>query len=215
MYWAIRAYHESLCHDRNSFITLTYADAPPKIEKEHLQNFFKRLRKASDRPIRYIACGEYGEETRRPHYHALIFGEDFLGGSYDIDNQLYSNPWLEKAWGHGITSVGTFTMQSACYVAGYVQKKANDPDTFNLMSRRPPIGKQWLERYWPELATRGYTVINGSKMPIPPVYYQWKEEELADIREKNRENIPALTESQYKAREINQFGKKQLTDHKL
>jgi hypothetical protein len=27
--------------------------------------------------VRFFHCGEYGDLTRRPHYHALIFGYDF------------------------------------------------------------------------------------------------------------------------------------------
>lgn len=44
---------------------------------EHLQKFFKRLRKKFGEGIRYFACGEYGSKNGRPHYHALLFNFDF------------------------------------------------------------------------------------------------------------------------------------------
>jgi hypothetical protein len=38
----------------------------------------KRLRKKiQPLKIRFFHCGEYGDKTRRPHYHALIFGYGF------------------------------------------------------------------------------------------------------------------------------------------
>jgi hypothetical protein len=41
----------------------------------HFQKFMKRLRdRIKPLKIRFFHCGEYGDKTRRPHYHALIFG---------------------------------------------------------------------------------------------------------------------------------------------
>jgi hypothetical protein len=34
-------------------------------------------KKISPLKIRFFHCGEYGDKTRRPHYHALIFGYGF------------------------------------------------------------------------------------------------------------------------------------------
>jgi len=49
--------------------------------KRDVQLFVKRLRKDQDArglaKIRYYLVGEYGDQTKRPHYHAAIFGEDF------------------------------------------------------------------------------------------------------------------------------------------
>ena len=67
------------------FITLTYnPEHLPKNEygyetlrKSDLQLFFKRLRSLLDNQsiphsLRYLACGEYGSKTKRPHYHLLL-----------------------------------------------------------------------------------------------------------------------------------------------
>lgn len=81
-----------------TFITLTYDDAHlptsvyhPKngeiyesevgtLDPWELQKFFKRLRrnffKRYGRQLRFAACGEYGEDNARPHYHLIIFGAD-------------------------------------------------------------------------------------------------------------------------------------------
>ncbi|AXL15129.1 replication initiator protein [Microviridae sp.] len=169
--WATRIYHESRLHERNCFITLTYETPPPSLHIDHVQTFLKRLRK--NIKLRYFLCGEYGEKTHRPHYHAVLFGTDLRGGEYDIDGRMYGSPLLDTTWGHGFASVGTLTMSSACYVAGYVQKKLDDPDTFTTMSRRPPIGYHWALHNQEMLQRREKVVIEGRELPIPKAYLEW------------------------------------------
>lgn len=186
--WSIRAYHEAQEHEHNCFITLTYSDthipADGLIDKRHLQLFFKRLRKAvNPTRLRYIACGEYGDVTYRPHYHALLFGLDFLDyRRIQIGETLYTHPTLEKAWGKGQVVIGNLNMSSICYTCGYVQKKITDTDTFSLMSRRPAIGKNWLDKNLEDLVRTGVTVIEGREYPIPPRYFTWYEKELQHVK---------------------------------
>jgi hypothetical protein len=150
--WALRCYHESQLHEDNSFITLTYAPEhlpeDHSIHKEALQDFFKKLRYELDvlygksptgeyyangnpkyrpnKPIRYFACGEYGESNNRPHYHAIIFGFDFPDKQLHTkqnDNLLFKSELLQKCWPYGFSLIGNVTFQSAAYVARYVMKK--------------------------------------------------------------------------------------------
>lgn len=128
--WAVRAMHESMSHEQNSFITLTYDNehlpTDLGLHHDHFQKFMKRLRKALPNAIRYLMCGEYGEERSRPHYHALLFGTDF---SHDkviwktYPSKLYRSPTLEKAWTYGHSSIGEVNYTTANYVAGYIRKK--------------------------------------------------------------------------------------------
>ena len=88
--WADRCMLESQYHDENYFLTLTYDDdhVPRSgyydeetgewfdtftLRKKDLQKFHKDLRKklyGSDKgEFRFFACGEYGDQTFRPHYH--------------------------------------------------------------------------------------------------------------------------------------------------
>jgi len=213
--WSIRAYHESTLHERNSFLTLTYDDEhlPPdgKIVKKDLQDFFKRFRKHyPPGAIRYIACGEYGDITRRPHYHAIIFGKDWLEEKVTINENLYTAESLSKIWGLGMVSIAPVTMASICYVCGYVTKKINDPDTFNLMSRRPGIGAQFLEKYKEDLLRTSSVTIDGREYPIPKRYLLWDETSFANIkmerrkyaREKTKEDPMDRARAQ-RSREIN------------
>ena len=204
--WAQRCMNESKYHEKNCFITLTYDNEHlpenSSLIKKDLQDFFKRLRKylstkeAGDSKIKYYACGEYGGNTDRPHYHALIFGYDFEDKEIRVNKhgqQRHHSETLVKIWQKGsIVDVGTVTFDSANYVAGYIHKKifGKDADSyygnrlpeFNLMSKG--IGKQYYEEYKEEMFPSGYCVINGVKTN-PPKYYQKlfkgnnKENELA------------------------------------
>lgn len=204
--WTVRMYHESTQHERNCFVTLTYQNAPPRINKRDLQLFFKRLRRSVGR-LRYFACGEYGSVTRRPHYHAVIFGEDFRNGEYAINDTLYGNPWLQHAWGHGLVSIGELTVESCAYVAGYCTKKVGDADTFNIMSRRPGIGRGWLSRYKDDIVRTGCVVINGNEYQIPSAYLRFEEESLSAVKEKRRDYFNSLSIEEKWQRRISLRGK--------
>lgn len=151
-------------HERNSFITLTY-------DREHLPHdqslnmdewisFRKALRKRIG-SFRYYQAGEYGEGNR-PHYHAIIFGEDFSKDRYSVGRSgkqtLYSSPRLEAAWKRGYVSIGEVTPASAAYVAKYALKKIDDPvgvDPSEFVERYgrwdKATGEFWTVR--PEFAT--------------------------------------------------------------
>lgn len=188
--WAIRAYHEASLFDRNCFATFTYADPPPpRIDKKHLQDFFKRARHTYN--FRYMACGEYGEQTHRPHYHALIFGEDFLDEKLTISDALYTSKKLENIWGFGHIALAELNMATCCYVAGYVNKKIGDEDTFPL--RSVGLGKGWLEKYSDEIRRNGFVVIEGKKIPVPKRYLVWKEEELNDVKKERARMFKRMT----------------------
>ena len=176
--------HEAAMHEKNCFVTLTYSDQElprdGKINKHHIQTFIKRLRYHED--VRYFVTGEYGEQTARPHYHAILFGIDFLGGSYAIDHQLYGSPILDCLWDRGNCAIGEVSFGSALYTAGYVQKKIHDRDTFALMSRKPPLGRDWAEKNMAELQRTGQVVIDGRVFPIPSRYFDWFPQELDHIK---------------------------------
>lgn len=91
------------------FITLTYnPEHLPKNEhgyetlrKLDLQLFFKRLRSLLDNQsiphsLRYLACGEYGSKTKRPHYHLLLWGFP-IAHFKDI---FKVQSFIQKAWSY-------------------------------------------------------------------------------------------------------------------
>lgn len=198
--WALRCQLELNDHEHAAFATLTYEDAPPTLVKRDLQLFLKRLRADATRraaigPLRYFACGEYGEKNKRPHYHAILFGLSPV----ETDR-------VRKKWGLGHIQLGDVNAKSIAYVAGYTAKKLEhagvkhervDPTTgevytwqppFTEMSRRPGIGASARRHInsW-----RLFAVNNGYKMPVPRYFHEaWKataspEEKLKLLEEKH------------------------------
>jgi len=200
--WAARCMHEASLYEFNSFLTLTYDPAhipdDSGVNVRHLQLFFKRLRKDNDgfqvavngrRPIRYFACGEYGENTLRPHYHVLLFNFAFVDQRpFGRDN--FVSPLLEDTWRLGHCVVAPLTPASAAYVTKYSLKKVvgsgaarvrgGRAPEFAVMSRNPGIGAWWLEKYYTDVFPRDHLVVGGRARPVPRYYFQ-KHAELDPI----------------------------------
>lgn len=195
--WAIRCVHEAQMHQDNCFITLTYNDAHlpilanggPTLVKRDFQLFMKRLRKKYGHKIRYYQCGEYGEKTQRPHYHACLFGHDFKDKvlwKREKGVPLYVSAELVELWSSqgisiGFSTIGSVTFQSAAYVARYIMKKitgnsavdhyrGRQPE-YTTMSRRPGIAKAWFEKYHHTDVAHDDTIILNGKAMRPPKYY--------------------------------------------
>lgn len=118
-----RQVFESLQHDFNSFVTLTYSpDNVPEsgsLNPYDLQLWIKRLRaRCHPRKFRYYAVGEYGERTFRPHYHLSVFG---LSSFSDIGGKSFEAV-VRDTWGLGHTLTAEFNSATANYCAGYVTK---------------------------------------------------------------------------------------------
>lgn len=121
--WAMRCVHESKLYTYNSFITLTYNNeslpANGSLDKTHYQKFMKRFRKQHPKKtIRFYMCGEYGDQTLRPHYHAIIFNHHFDDRKHHNTikgNKLYKSDILQETWGKGHCLIGDVTFESAAY----------------------------------------------------------------------------------------------------
>jgi len=186
--------HQAQGHERNCFITLTYSDAnlPPNNSLNHrdFQLFVKRTRKKID--LTYYMCGEYGEETERPHYHACIFNYDYPDRKYlkksAAGAKIYTSDELEKTWGLGNISVQDLNNQTASYCTRYIMQKALgenaetayqviDPETGEITQRKPPynamskgLGRAWLLKYGADVYTHDVVISRGQERR-PPKYY--------------------------------------------
>jgi hypothetical protein len=220
--WAVRCMHEASMHESNCFVNLTYAEAPRGLVPRDLQRFWKRLRRSlGGQRISYFACGEYGERSGRPHYHACVFGywpDDAVvhsGGQHP----LYRSAKLERIWGHGHCPFGTVTFESASYVAGYIAKKVIgpaaeayyqaeviDPETgeillqpvepeFSRVSRNPAIGLRWLQKYGDSDAWRRDEVVARGAVTRVPKYYDRKVAELHSAEQLRRRKLRRISRS--------------------
>lgn len=152
---------------------------------------FRAENKYENTRIGVFCAGEYGEETRRPHWHALLFNWRPSDGVYSYTNKngddCYESETLTRLWGKGHAEFGSVTFKSAGYVARYAAKKIvhspngklREADThewqpISKKSSKHAIGKRWLEKNWPDVFNRGELVLkDGSLTSIPRYYEKW------------------------------------------
>ncbi len=189
--WAMRCMHEASLHEENCFVTLTYRDEmlpeDGSLVKRDFQKFMKRLRARNDgRRIRFYHVGEYGERSRRPHYHCLLFGFDFVDKvhwTYRNGNEVWISKELEEVWPLGFSEIGSVTFESAAYCARYIVDKFKHKDAelvkahyggrepeYSTMSRRPGIGREWFEKFRCEVYANDSVIVRGREVR-PPKYY--------------------------------------------
>lgn len=206
--WALRCQHESKMHQYSYFITLTY-------DEKHLpdgnslcyadfQSFMKKLRhwtgifdwrtrkQWESTKVRFFMCGEYGE-TKRPHYHALIYNFPIPDLKFfritEKGSIIYTSELVSWLWNNrGFITVGFVEYASAAYVAQYCIKKMGsdaidymitDIETGEViqreremvqMSRNPGIGSTWYEKYKKQVFPVDRCVVNGNQVRVPKYY---------------------------------------------
>lgn len=121
-----------------------------------------------DAKIRYYLCGEYGETTLRPHYHALFFFNSEFTSSH-------IGEIIRSCWQFGRTDFSFVASSNASYVAGYVNSLSNLPQVllhkrirpFAIYSKQPFIGslshssKEIKEIFF--AASPTFTILNHKK----------------------------------------------------
>lgn len=216
--WANRGYLESKLHKQNFFITLTYDDEHMftneyvetsegityannglwngTLVSKDLQDFIKRLRRHMEyhyqnTDISYMACGEYGEQNLRPHYHLIMFNLNLPAESFYnsriINNECYwQNKIIEKCWNKGISNISDASWNNIAYTARYITKKINGKGSedeyaqrgqikeFLRVSKNPAIGKRYYELYKNKIYKNDEITIknkNGVIKSKPPKYF--------------------------------------------
>lgn len=210
--WANRCMLELQYHESSYFVTLTYDDAhvprsyyaDPEtgeaftsltLAKRDFQLFMKRLRKHFNQShIRFFMAGEYGSNTFRPHYHAILFGlklaDLVLYKKSPQGFSYYTSESLQKCWSDkdgnpiGYAVVAEVTWETCAYTARYVMKKLNGKEAkfysdfniqpeFTLMSRKPGIARQYYDDH-PDLYKKEYINVSTEKGGLkfkPPRYF--------------------------------------------
>ena len=214
--WAIRCTLESLEHERNCVVNLTYrpADMPADggLVPKDLTDFLKRLRYYTGAQFRYFAVGEYGEggPGDHPHYHILIFGFDFPDKTEwknsPKGNLQYRSEVLEKAWKKGFSTVGAMSWDTAQYVAGYVMKKITGEmaeghyggleQEFIRVSRMPGLGMSWYEKNKDRMYESDNILLGDREFLVPKKFDDRTREEDPELwklvcskRQERREEV--------------------------
>lgn len=189
-------------HKHNCFLTLTYDDnhLPEygQLVKSDLQKFFKRLRHHGK--FSYVACGEYGDLRRRPHFHVALFGMDFSADRIEYGegvkgDLIYVSPTVAKIWDMSVFpqghTIGSLTFESAAYIARYITKRVSGigasrlplakiddelimPNPEFLCSSKG-IGSSWFDSFFRSDVLPHGRVITAQGTPAPiPRYYKDK-----------------------------------------
>lgn len=214
--WANRGYLESLRNNNNYFVTLTYDDEHMKIldeittsenityvnggdwngclEPEELTKFIKRFRKGINNKygiekIKYMACGEYGGKTQRPHYHLILFNcplptETFYNSRIQNKNIYWQNKVIEKYWDKGISNITEASWNTIAYVARYITKKINGKYSEDHYAQNGQIkeffrvskgvGREYYEANKDKIYSTDEIIVknkNGHNRTKPPKYF--------------------------------------------
>lgn len=193
--WANRGYLESKLHKESWFLTLTYNDESlpqnNSLNKKDLTLFIKRLRKRTKQKISYMACGEYGEEGQRPHYHIILFGlhlePDDLYNCKILNHENYwESKTIDKCWivpkddetrkpysNMGFGRITPCTWNTINYTARYITKKVYGKKAeeyygdripeYMVTSRKPAIGRNYYEQNKDKIYNNDSIIIKNTK----------------------------------------------------
>ncbi|MCT3639124.1 hypothetical protein HZR07_00710 [Elizabethkingia anophelis] len=174
--WFARLTEQLKVSDTAYFVTLTYDDMSlpfspnglMTLDYRDFQLFMKRARKLQKKKISYFLVGEYGSQTHRPHYHAIVF---------DVEN---ISQFLNE-WRMGHTHAGTVTHKSIYYTLKYCTKSITEGDRDldddrksekALMSKA--LGLSYLTNaiinYYKDDVSRSFSLLGGTTIGLPRYY---------------------------------------------
>lgn len=193
---AIRCIHEARMHENSIFLTLTYREEDlksPYLNYLDFELFMKSLREERTRNlvtkeaihaarVPFMVTGEYGEKTRRPHWHVLLFNYSPANSrhlrSTPRGDRIYTSEQITDLWPHGMHEYGAVTIESAGYTARYGAKALGEKDPLfkplHNTSKKYVLGKSWIEKYYQHAFDNGFVVLpDGTQGKIPRYYVEW------------------------------------------
>jgi hypothetical protein len=221
--WSFRLIKEGEVSETALFVTLTYdtsyvpltKNGYMTLDKRDIQTFMKRLRKESERKLKYYVCGEYGGKRNRPHYHLILF---------NADAELVEKAWSFYKPGGGRKPIGSIfigqvTDASIGYTLKYMQKMGKIPmhknddrqKEFSLMSKG--LGQNYItdamkKWHFNDLENRLYVPLKEGKKIAMPRYYKdkiYSETQKLTINRHFKKIMPEKMEEEYQAL-IDEYG---------
>lgn len=209
--WMFRIHHEM----RNQLhpgwvLTLTYDerhvrrldDGRLSLRFRDIQLYIKRIRKAKFY-VKYICVGEYGSDTKRPHYHMLLWTDaptDFLQNNWKSskDNTLLGHIHFDR-----------ISMAAAMYTLKYIiqpKQKADDGLEPTRAQFSHGLGLSYLTTKMYDYHTNNdassgedyekpvlFSILDGAKVALPR-YYKGKiftKYQLKTVCRENKERLKA------------------------
>lgn len=190
--WLFRLQNENLDSFLTVFCSFTYDEANRPydhlVDKVHLQKFFKRLRNFVK--FTYYAIGEYGTNTHREHYHAVIFFKELIP-LYQLEDYV---ALIRDLWAVGFVSVSRCTYRRLNYVLHYHTrpKLIDGRPTFQLFSKG--LGLSFINTdlvsYLLKSNSRVIHDYNGNSYVIPRYYFK----KLKDMLISTPQGLTSLSE---------------------
>lgn len=156
---------ECITLTENNLMNLDYKDVQ-RMWKRYRTNYYRKHKENSK--LKYFLVGEYGSNTHRPHYHAIIF---------NVDVEM-----LQNMWEYGFSHIGEVNEKSIFYTLKYCLKKTHEDQFRNEYDDRAPekalmskgLGISYLTKemikYHKNDITRGVTYLGNKKMALPRYY---------------------------------------------
>lgn len=154
----------ALCEQQSASVcvavTLTYRGEGPEtalLRYSDVQLFLKRLRKAGY-SVRYIVAGEYGSLKGRAHWHLILF---FEGSAPEWEYERRFN-W--RFWPLGYSYFQRPDFKGFAYILKYILKDQSQTGQALqfAMSKKPPIGHEYLTGLASRIAERGFALRDPS-----------------------------------------------------
>lgn len=189
--WSFRCALEAEMYDHSIIVTFTYDDehlpSDGKLRYSDFQDFLKRFRNSYK--VRYLVSGEYGASTKRPHYHAILFGycpSDMVFLKYSpTGGKLYTSKELSNIWQNGFCPFEMFSQRGAFYAVKYMQKwlYSNDKEYrgFLHMSLKPGIGA--INPRWHKGISTDKLYVNGKFIKLPRYFLKLADKDGAVLDE--------------------------------
>lgn len=220
--WVQRMKHESLTSDGCLFLTLTFDDehlTHNTVDKKDVQLFMKRFRYYAKNKIRFFAVSEYGKKFGRAHYHIILYNTDladnpFYAVSYDSKKGgfwCYCRAWCDnKGCPIGHCFVKIPSEYDFAYTAKYITKSRQSKrrkeynmangqlPEFTLVSRRPGLGKKYLDANFDKLIKKPYLQNKQFKMRLPRYYEEKLFPKGSDEREQHMMEKQQILSEQWK-----------------
>lgn len=212
-----RIYHEMRTQQYPGwFLTLTYderhvgrtASGRLTLRFRDVQLYLKKLRKAKYY-AKYVCVGEYGSQTKRPHYHMLLWT--------DCPAHKLDSFWTSSKDGSKMGSfhIGALTMASAMYTLKYIiqpkQKAENGVEKTRAQFSKG-IGLAYLTRAVYDYHTFDYDdpnfigVVDGKEVALPRYFRNKIFTKFQQARESHRVKWASIRKRRQRMRELKSKG---------